>query len=231
MKIFASAKLNLCLDILEKTPSGYHKIQTVLYEWKSLQNEIEIKETKKEQNNPITLAHQAYEFLKKRHRIKENFSIDIKRNIPFSSGLGGESSNAASILKYFNKLWGLGLSINELKKIATKFGMDTPFFIEGGVAFGKNFGEEVSPLPVIDLPLKVFAKSSLLKEKTKTAYSTIDLKLCGKNTEKTQKAVSAIKKGNIASLILNFHNDFETLTPTKNAQHLTGAGPSYFKIQ
>ncbi len=232
MKIFASAKVNLCLDILKQTDSGYHKIQTVLYEFPLLKNEIIIKEVKKEEEaeGKNSLANKAYEFLKEKYKIKQNLSIGIKRGIPFSSGLGGETSNVVAVLKHLNKVWELNLSKEELKKIATNFGMDAPFFIEGGMAIGTNFGEKITPLPNISLPFKIFVKSSSDKDKTKKAYGKIDLNLCGKNTGKTEELIKAIKRNDVKAIKQNLHNDFETITPVPKGFHLSGSGPSYFSL-
>ena len=237
MIILASAKINLCLDIIEKDKSGYHRIKTVYKEIKSLHNKVTL-ETKTENNNMHRAKEPQSETCKMAIQIMNNRftgnkipQIEIVRNIPFSSGLGGESSNAAAILKGLNILWDLNLSNNQLREIAEKIGMDVPFFIEGGTAIGTNFGEKITQLEDIELGLELFPKSSELKNKTKTAFSNVDLSQCGKDKERTKKLIEAIKQKDLETIKENIHNDFELIYKINNGEFLSGAGPSTFKLK
>lgn len=233
MKFYASAKLNLCLDILKKTESGYHEIRTVFYEHEELKNEIEIKEAPFQHNSstPQGPAGKAYTLLKNLYKPRENLSIKITRNIPPGSGLGGESSNAATILKALNKIWNLRLSIEQLQQHAAEIGMDVPFFLVGGTAIGTHYGEIITPLPNHKLPTEVRIKSILVDDKTTNAYANLDLQKCGKQAEKTEALINAIKNHNLKNIVHNLHNDFETLTATQSGYHLSGSGPSCFKLK
>ena len=247
IKIKSSAKINLCLDILKRLPSGWHEIQTIFYELKSLHDLIEIKETQAKDElstvfnpqkfkNPPTiqqkdnLAYKALKLLKKNYKIKKFANITIYKNIPLSSGLGGASSNAAAVLKGLNKLWKLKLGKKELAALAAKLGSDVPFFIYGGCALGTHYGEIIQPLKKINLKLKIIEKSSNNPKKTKSAYQKLNLKNCAKNLEKTQKLLAAIKSGNKKEILKNIHNDFETTQKVPKGFHLSGAGPSLSKI-
>lgn len=273
MKILSFAKINLCLDILKKDASGYHEIQTVLYEYKDIFDVVSIVSAKDHDEmsmvngkngrplkRPVkleeNLAYKALLLVKKEFKIKKFVQILIKKNIPVSSGFGGASSNAASMLKGLNKLWKLRISQIKLLKMAGKLGMDVPFFIIGGTALATNFGEKVKALkPIKNLKIKIFPKSSALKNKTKDAYAKIKIENCGKEISKTSAIVKAIngtagrghvkaghsKSGNgqlVKTLIENCHNDFETIFSVKSAlaksfkkgRRLNGAGPSTFEI-
>lgn len=221
----APAKINLALDVLEKDSSGYHKIRTVFQEIPELYNEIEIKESSIASDNP------AVQLLQKEYGIDKSVEIRIHRNIPISSGLGGESSNHAAILKALNQLWKLNLSQKELLKLAAKLGMDVPFFIIGGTALGTHFGEIITPLPPLYLHIEVRIKSITGDNKTAHAYATLNLKFCGKNRRKTEQLIKKIKTGDYTNIEKCFHNDFETLSPVPNGWHLSGAGPSLFKLE
>jgi 4-diphosphocytidyl-2-C-methyl-D-erythritol kinase len=63
------------------------------------------------------------------------------------SGLGGDSSDAAAILRGLNQLWDLGLPLPELVKLASQLGSDIAFFLYGGTALAKGRGEIITPLP------------------------------------------------------------------------------------
>lgn len=246
MKLKAYAKINLCLDILGEDSSGYHKVQTVFHEIKSLYDEIEIIPTKeKDEVCPFRpprvkavlypqksddMIFKTLTFIKKTFKIKKFVKIKIKKNIPFASGLGGGSSNAAAILRGLNKLWKLKLSKARLAALGAKLGMDVPFFIYGGTALGLHYGEKITPLQEIkNIKLKIFAKKTPpATRKTQENYAKLDLKKCGKNLGKTKKLISAIKTKNAKSIIENLHNDFETITKVPKQKHLSGAGPSTF---
>jgi 4-diphosphocytidyl-2-C-methyl-D-erythritol kinase len=233
MEVFAPAKLNLCLDIIARDQSGYHEIQTVLTCTKSHQNRIEIFERTQKQNmgTPNSLAESAVHLTKSTHKIDKNIELKIDRKIPFSSGLGGESSNAAAVLRGLNELWELGLDFDALRALGGRLGCDVPYFIEGGTALCTHYGEVVEKLPHIDLSLGVIPRSSPLKDKTKKAFTAIDLSLCGKHTEKTETLIEALKRGDQKTVIANLHNDFQQLYEIKPGEHLTGAGPSTFKVK
>lgn len=233
MKIFASAKLNLCLDILKKTAAGYHEVRTVLYEYKQLQNEISIEEALEIQNEsrPQDLPNTACTLLKNHYKIDKNISIKIKRNIPPCSGLGGESSNAAAILKALNEMWALGLSLETLQKHAAQIGMDVPFFIKGGTALGTHFGEKLEQLPHLNLPITLIPKSQTEEAKTQRAYEALDLSLCGLQTSKTDKLIDAIKNAELQNIAANIHNDFESIQAVPQGWHLSGSGPSIFAYE
>jgi len=165
MKIFAPAKINLCLDILKKMTDGYHEIRTVFHEI-NLKDEIELFESKQQDSlsiekskTPIdpnhlikqkdNLAFKALQLVKSKFHITRFAKIHITKNIPISSGFGGGSSNAAAVLKALNKLWNLKLTNNELMELGAGLGMDVPFFIVGGTALGEHYGEKITPLKKI----------------------------------------------------------------------------------
>ena len=132
------AKLNLYLDVLRKRPDGFHDIDTI-FEKIALFDIITIKPLGKgikvTSDNPAlptgkkNLAYKAARILFEKTGFKKGVSINIKKNIPLSSGLGGGSSNAASTLLGVNRLFKLGLNKKELVEIAKTLGAYVPFFL------------------------------------------------------------------------------------------------------
>lgn len=256
LKIFAPAKLNLCLDVIKREPSGYHQIETVYFLYEGLKDEI-ILETGQNTDslsiyqggkNPTAqnipedenLAFKAAQALKRSCGMmgpeSKFIKITITKNIPLSSGLGGPSSDAAAVLCGLNKLWDIDLPLQTLQNIGQNLGKDVPFFVlahEAGtkIAHGTHYGEIVKPLPDVEgLKFKV-QKSSGGPSKTFEAYSRLDLSLCAQNRAKTQVLIGAIKANDPAKILENLHNDFETLedyAKLPKGEHLTGAGPSTF---
>jgi len=255
MKLKAFAKINLSLDILEKDSSGYHKIQTVFHEVENIFDEIEITSEKEKDifehfvapkitsalpsQKSDDMIFKALMLMKKTFEIKKFVKIKVKKNIPFASGLGGGSSDAAAVLKGLSKLWKLKLSNVRLSKLGAKLGMDVPFFIYGGTAIGKNYGEKITPLPKIkNIKFKIdIRKSPKLSQpadrhdhKTEKAYKSLNLKNCAKNLPRTKLLIKGIKTKNKKLILENLHNDFETIlkNPLAKNHHLSGAGPTTF---
>ena len=154
----AHAKINLFLDILDKREDGYHNIRTVFQEI-SLADEIEIKETSAKSgkisvktSDPAlpsgagNLAYKAAAAIKKYSGVKKGVEIFIKKNIPVGAGLGGGSSDAASVLTGLNRLWKLKLNKKTLCMIGKSLGADVPFFIYGGRCLGEGIGDILTPL-------------------------------------------------------------------------------------
>ncbi|MFW6119671.1 MAG: 4-(cytidine 5'-diphospho)-2-C-methyl-D-erythritol kinase, partial [Petrotogales bacterium] len=89
--------------------------------------------------NQKNLLYKTVEELEKATSQTFKLSIMLEKNIPSKSGLGGGSSNAATLLKYLGVA--LKLPFEEIKRIAVKLGSDVPFFLKGGTAIGKGRGE------------------------------------------------------------------------------------------
>jgi 4-diphosphocytidyl-2C-methyl-D-erythritol kinase len=256
IEIFAPAKLNLCLDIIKKTASGYHEIQTIFQETYTKKDALQIYESKEEDHVSISegsktdctnglfkmkenLVYKALKLVKQEFKIKKNFKIIIEKEIPFSCGLGGASSDAAATLKGLNVLLNLNLSEEKMLTLGERLGKDVPFFIMGGTALGTNFGEKLTPLNAIKnikfkiLPTKKWPTlpPNLDKfRKTYQMYKNVDLKKCGKNILRTKKLLKAIEEENQKEILINLHNDFETLINTPKGTHLSGSGPAVFEV-
>ena len=183
LKLKSFAKINLYLKIGHKLDDGYHNIESIM-QTIDLFDEISFEKTDKpgifiECNNPEvpidknSIVYKAAETLM--NNIKgEGIKISIKKHIPISSGLGGGSSNVATVLKGICRLFSLPLNSAQLQKIATNFGMDIPFFIRGGIAFVKGRGELVSSLPPISPSIPLILINPGIKVSTRWAYQLYD---------------------------------------------------------
>ena len=182
------AKINLGLKILNKRDDDFHNIQSIFIEL-DLYDKIEFipsnqfsfdsnnKELKNNKNNTIVLA---YKLLNKLYGFKTHYKIFLHKNIPFFSGLGGGSSNAACTIKELNKLQNLSLKNDEMEKIGLSIGSDVPFFIKGGTNFVEGRGEKISSysdVVIKDLFFLIIIPS--FKVSTKWAYNKIKKNLDG----------------------------------------------------
>jgi 4-diphosphocytidyl-2-C-methyl-D-erythritol kinase len=157
MKLDSFAKINLYLSVRGKRRDNYHGITTV-FERISLKDTITFQPRKdsliKISANDKKLAcdktnfvWQAVELLRNKFKISRGLDIRIIKRVPLGSGMGGGSSNAASVLAGLNRFWKLGLSVEELAKIGAKIGSDVPFFIyDRPFALGRGRGEKITVL-------------------------------------------------------------------------------------
>ena len=150
----SSAKVNIGLKILNPRGDGYHDIVTVFQEI-NLFDIITISKKGEScnfysnvewlKNDKDNLCVVAYEIMKNNFDIS-GAEIDLIKKIPRGSGLGGGSSNAASILKGIRSLYNLKILDSELEEISTQIGADVPFFIRGSAQVGEGIGDILTPL-------------------------------------------------------------------------------------
>ena len=154
------AKVNLILRVLGKRADGYHEIETVL-QTISLHDTLHISVTSGNEsvfscNDASVPADATNLILRAGAALRERFSgtggyrIELEKRIPPQGGLGGGSSNAAITLLALNQLWELGASRGDLMELAAKLGADVPFFLDGGVAFAKGIGTQLTA--IADIP-------------------------------------------------------------------------------
>ncbi|MDP7072050.1 MAG: 4-(cytidine 5'-diphospho)-2-C-methyl-D-erythritol kinase [Candidatus Marinimicrobia bacterium] len=154
ISITSPAKVNIGLKILDQRKDGYHNIHTLFQELefgdsvRISKSKSGCKITAKNQNTPTDESNtcfKAWQAIKEEYPHVGGVSIHLEKHIPEGSGLGGGSSNAATVLKRLNKLYSLDLSENELEAIALRIGADVPFFIRGGTQIGSGIGEKLTP--------------------------------------------------------------------------------------
>ena len=155
----AFAKVNLTLEIIGKRRDGYHNLASVMQTVDlfdtitvSASDEIVVSCDDAKITPEINLATKAASALKEKTGISDGAMISIKKNIPVSAGMGGGSTDAAATLRGLNKLWNLGLSLDELTVIAADIGSDVPFLVRGGTSLVQGRGEEVSPITAANIP-------------------------------------------------------------------------------
>lgn len=158
------AKINLFLKVLARRPDGYHNIET-LFERINLCDKIILQNIPRNiieirSKHPLlpkgrtNLAYIAASLLKKDFLINKGVRITIEKRIPIGSGLGGGSSDAATVLLGLNRLWGLKLDRKGLLKYARRIGADVAFFIfNRPFAIGKKRGDEIR---ILDLKRRLW---------------------------------------------------------------------------
>ena len=154
----APGKLNLFLHVLGRRSDGYHLLQTV-FRLNERSDRVGIAargDGEIRRHDPLPgvpadedLCVRAARLLQQRCGTRQGADIALEKNLPIGGGLGGGSSDAATVLLVLNKAWGVHLPPAELLPLAAKLGADVPFFVYGRNAIGEGIGERLTP---IDLP-------------------------------------------------------------------------------
>lgn len=154
----APAKLNLGLKVTGRRPDGYHLLETVFHFLDygdivsiSVRNDGVIERASELAGVPAEkdLVIRAAHVLREATSCMLGATISVEKNIPMGGGLGGGSSDAATVLLALNHLWGTGLDRDALMKLGVKLGADVPVFIFGNSAFATGIGD---CLQAIDVP-------------------------------------------------------------------------------
>jgi 4-diphosphocytidyl-2-C-methyl-D-erythritol kinase len=147
----APGKLNLFLHVLGRRQDGYHELQTVfrlidLSDRVGLSirhdGEVRFSGIFGEEN----LCVRAARLLQSSTQSGKGCDLALEKNLPIGGGLGGGSSDAATVLLVLNRLWGLNLKRDPLLSLGARLGADVPFFIHGTNALGEGFGERLRAL-------------------------------------------------------------------------------------
>jgi 4-diphosphocytidyl-2-C-methyl-D-erythritol kinase len=191
------AKVNLYLKVLSKRPDGYHNIESIV-DPISIYDVIHINELDdgriviKDNKGILPVGREntifrAVELLRERYRVKKGIEIFVEKNIPIGSGLGGPSSNAATVLRELAGIWGLGVKGDELHALGKAIGADVPLFLYGRPCIMRGTGDIISPIelpgmwyiviyPDMEIPTKeVYNRLKIVLTNTEN-----DIKLLGK---------------------------------------------------
>ena len=151
----APAKLNLLLHVVGKRPDGYHLLETV-FRFIDLNDTVELAVRPDgviELLNPTDgvppdedLTVRAAKLLQQHSACPLGVSIRLTKRIPMGGGLGGGSSDAATVLLALNHLWGTGVSRQTLMELGLSLGADVPVFIFGRNALATGVGEKLNEI-------------------------------------------------------------------------------------
>lgn len=210
------AKINISLSVLGQRSNGYHELDTVMVPLE-LHDSLIVSEHYKDDNfitiDDFSLASTDYNVtslaidqITARSGLKKHFRVDIHKVIPIQAGLGGGSSNAAAVMNALNAKYKLGISEEELIKIASNLGADVPFFIKCKPARCKGIGEEITPISIKKnyyvLIVKPWEGLS-----TRTVFQKIDT--LDFEVGNIDDVIEALETGNDEKLANSLHNSLE----------------------
>jgi 4-diphosphocytidyl-2-C-methyl-D-erythritol kinase len=164
----AYAKINLYLRVLGKREDGYHELETLferisLYDDITFSRNISGKEIQLEvvgadlPTGSENLVCKAVEQFRRRFKIHEGIRIQLVKRIPIAAGLGGGSSDAATVLLGLNRFWKVQATLDQLIELGGRIGADVPFFLLGvRRAIGKGRGDVFAGASLKPTPARKF---------------------------------------------------------------------------
>jgi 4-diphosphocytidyl-2-C-methyl-D-erythritol kinase len=171
----APAKLNLCLHIVGRRADGYHLLQSAM-QFVDLCDQLRFHErprgTIERIAGPAEIPPESDIAVKAARALAQGrdvpgVGIELDKRIPLQAGLGGGSSDAATVLVALNEIWQLRLPVDELARIGLALGADVPFFVRGRAAWVEGIGEQLTPYD--------FPESHYLILKPQAAVSTAEI--------------------------------------------------------
>ncbi|OQX61028.1 MAG: 4-(cytidine 5'-diphospho)-2-C-methyl-D-erythritol kinase [Desulfococcus sp. 4484_241] len=218
MKVLSPAKINLFLHVTGKRKDGYHELFSLMCPV-SVFDEITLEIKKKEgittkcdhsdvPSDESNLAHRAAALFFETTGIKSGLSITIKKNIPVCAGLGGGSSNAASVLLHLNKHFKNPVSTKDLIRLGASIGADIPFFLYGKPAIATGIGDLLTPYSMIPNAPIVLVRPAI-SISTAKVYKSYNLTLT--NNEKNSTVLSFTKESRL-DFAKHLVNDLEKVT-------------------
>lgn len=151
----APAKINLFLRVTGRREDGYHNIQTLfqLLDWG---DQIRIRPTRSPDIIRLPASYavpaaedlvvRAAQLLQKNTGCRRGAEIGVDKKVPLGSGMGGGSSDAATVLLVLNRLWDCGIGVDDLADLGRGLGADVPVFVRGHSAMAEGVGERLQPV-------------------------------------------------------------------------------------
>ena len=224
MQLKALAKINLGLDVLRRREDGYHDVRMIMQTVRIFDRLALVKQEKEGIRvrtnlyylpaNENNLVYKAANLLFEEFDIRGGLSIDLKKYIPVAAGMAGGSSDAAAVLYGLNRMYGLGLSQEQLMERGVKIGADVPYCIMRGTALAEGIGEKLTPLPPMP-PCNILVAKPGISVSTKYVYENLhanDLK--PEQHPDIDGILDALKKQDLRSMAecLRDGNVLETVT-------------------
>lgn len=220
MRLKALAKINLGLDVIRRREDGYHEVKMImqtiqLYDRivmrKRRESKIQVKTNlfylPENENN---LVYKAAKLLIEEFKIQQGVQIDLQKFIPVAAGMAGGSSDAAAVLYGMNRMFHLGLSLEELMERGVKIGADVPYCLMRGTALAEGIGEQLTKLSPVP-QCKILIAKPAISVSTKFVYENLKL---DENTvhPDIDLLIQDIETKNLADMAAHMGNVLESVT-------------------
>lgn len=218
MRLLSYAKVNLTLDVLGRRPEdGYHYIRSIMVPV-SLADEVYLHPDRSltvssQPSIPCppeeNLAYRAALALREASGVDAGARIHIDKKIPVAGGLAGGSSNAATVLRGLNRLWGLDWPEEQLRRIGGRLGSDVPFCLFQRPALVEGIGERIRPVEV-SRPLWAVVAYPPVAKSTGKVYRWLD-ELREFPRPDTDRMLRALASGDLGEVAASLGNVFEAV--------------------
>ena len=231
LELKAYGKINLGLDVVRRREDGYHEVRMIMqtiqmYDLLDIRKKSEtgiVLSTNLPYvpsdylpDNENNLGYRAAKLLMDEFGIRDGVEIKMKKFIPVAAGMAGGSSDAAAVLFGVNKMFGLGLSKQELMERGVRLGADVPYCIMRGTALSEGIGEILTPLPPMPQCRVLIAKPAV-SVSTKHVYESLNLPSLGAEAHPDIDAMrAAIEKKDLSGVVSQLGNVLETVTIPEN---------------
>ncbi len=217
MYLKAYAKINLAINVLRKRKDGYHDLDMIMIPLK-LHDTIAVSRLSKKASNRVLINDAPTNFLNdicgniikkmsETYSIKKKYEFAIYKDIPMEAGLGGGSSDAAAIFRFYNKKFKLKINDSDAIKIVKEFGKDIPFFLLNKPARVRGDGDIIDPIEIkndyyalIVKPKQGLSTKDVYEALTKEDYHASDI----------DNVIKALKEGDDNLLAESIGNALES---------------------
>ena len=254
MRLRALAKINLGLDVIRKREDGYHDVRMVM-QTIQMYDVLEMYRRRVpgislETNLPYVpcdernLVYKAAKLLIDEFGIHEGVAMKLDKTIPVAAGMAGGSSDAAAALVGMNRLFSLGLSMEDLMQRGAQIGADVPYCVMRGTALAEGIGEKLTRIAQTPKCYVLVGKPGI-NVSTKVAYENLKLQEIQRHPD-IDGLIEAIKKGDLHTMASKMENVFEpgiiekypVIQDIKDVMEregalkamMSGSGPSVFGI-
>ena len=217
----AYAKVNLGLDVLRKREDGYHEVKMVM-QTIGICDELIISTSADTVGvnlladvdtlplDGTNLIVKAANLMMEKYNIKQGIDVKLIKNIPVAAGLAGGSSDAAATLRGMNRLFGLGLTEEELCRLALKIGADVPFCVHGGTYLSEGIGEKLTKLEDVPQCTVLVAKPNF-GVSTGYVYANLHVDKIKKHPD-MDKVIECVNNKDLKGIASNMENILENVT-------------------
>lgn len=218
----AYGKVNLGLDVVRRREDGYHEVKMIMQTVR-VYDTIDLIRKGRDSislstnlyflpDNENNLGYRAAKLLMDEFGIHDGLEIKIRKFIPVAAGMAGGSTDAAAVLFGVNKMFGLGLTKQQLMERGVRLGADVPYCILRGTALSEGIGEILTPLPPVPQCQILIAKPSV-SVSTRWVYENLHVNRLGPEAHPDIDALrDAICRQDFYGVAGNMGNILETVT-------------------
>ncbi|MDE6814717.1 MAG: 4-(cytidine 5'-diphospho)-2-C-methyl-D-erythritol kinase [Lachnospiraceae bacterium] len=218
----AYAKINLGLDVIRRRPDGYHEVKMIM-QTVGICDILTFRKSGR-QDGAVTLfldkkglpcgkenlVYRAAELLTRTHGLRDGVEITLEKRIPIAAGMAGGSTDAAAVFHGMNELFGLSMSLQEMKDLGVGIGADVPYCIQGGTALSEGIGEILTALPSPPEAYLLIAKPDI-SVSTKFVYENLHADRLQSHPD-IDGMVQALERGSLEGIVSRMENVLETVT-------------------